>query len=220
MAKSDARTRPATDETVEMNRDGVIRDLDVAPTPAPPTVHRSTRRPLGIHPVPLLAAAGGLALVLAVVLLAAGALIGGLLGLAVALAALGLFAGGVRREPDAPAADHTLRAAGRVRALAWLAAVTGRASAGASWELLRIRRRQHALRRELKATLAPLGEAVHRGDDERADALKLTAAALEQQLDETKRAASEVIAATRRELERQRTGIEPTEALPRSREER
>jgi hypothetical protein len=202
-----------------MRRDPVAADLEIASEPTPPTVHFSHRRPMGIHPVPLLGIGGSVALIVAIVLLAGGSVLGGLLVLVFAAASLALFAGGVRREPHAPAAEPTRRAAGRLRSLAGLATVTSREWAGASWQLLRIRRRQDALRGELNATLALLGEAVHHDDDERARELKQRAATLERQLNESERAASAVVATARRELKRERIGMGATEAFSALRED-
>lgn len=213
MAKSDARTRQGGDETLEMDAGTVVPDLDIRPQPAPPTLHRSHVRPFGAHPVPLLGGVGGLALVAAVVLLADGAIVGGLVVLILAIPVLGLFVGGVMREPEAPVARPTLRAVDRGRSVGRLVSVISRTWGGASFELVRIRLRRYRLRRELKASLEPLGEAVHHGDRERADAFKRRAAALESELVETERENAAVIGRVRREIERERTGIEPTEAL-------
>jgi hypothetical protein len=95
----------------------------------------------------------------AIVLLAAVSAIAGLLVLVFAAALLGLFACGVRGDPYAPAAKPVLSASGHLRSRAGFATVTGREWTRAGWHLVRIRRRQHALRRELKSTLAPLGDA-------------------------------------------------------------
>lgn len=200
-----------------MNPEPVARDPAGAPRVAsrefPPGVHHAHRRPLGSHPVPVLALLGGLALLGATILLAGGALIGGLILLGIAIASITLFIGGVRREPDAPMAGTTLRAAHRLRAAAALTVVGVRAWARAGVNLLRIRRQQMRLRSELKAGLAPLGEAVRDDDQPRADALKQEAAALEQQLSETDRAASAAIAAARHEIDREKATSEPTEVL-------
>ena len=111
MTKPATHTRPVADETLEMNPDALEPDLEVASLPSPVTVHRTHRRPLGAHPVPLLGGAGSVALLVAIVLLAAGSAIAGFLVLVFAAALPGL-AGGVRREPDAPAAKPMLSASG------------------------------------------------------------------------------------------------------------
>jgi ABC-type phosphate transport system auxiliary subunit len=160
---------------------------------------------------------GGLALPVAVILLAAGALVDGfiLLGLATALLVLCLV--GLRREPHMPAARLILQALDRLRSLAALTVVTVRASVGAAVNLLRIRHRRRQLDSELDDRMAPLGEAVYREDQQRAQALKRQAAELEHELDEAQREATSVIGHARREIEQERAALEPTQALPRVR---
>lgn len=219
MADPASRADPADGETREMNADAVAPELKLASRPSHVTVHRSHRRPLGAHPVPLLGAAGSVLLLVAIVLMASGSIVAGLAVLVIAAALFGLFAGGVRREPGAPAAEPAVRAAGRLQSLAAFAGVATRAWTGAGWQLVRIRRRQHALRRELRATLAPLGEAVHRDDELQAGTLKRKAATLELKLDEGEREAAALLTAVRQRLERERAGIETTHALSVSRED-
>jgi multidrug resistance efflux pump len=163
--------------------------------------------------VPLLGGAGSVALLVAIMLLASGALVAGLILLVLAIVLLALFVGGVRREPETPTARLTLMAAHRSGTLARLCVVTIRARGRAGADLLRIRRRQHQLRSELKASLAPLGEAVHHDDQPRAQALKEKARELEQALSQTEHEASLAIAAARQEIERERATSAATEAL-------
>jgi hypothetical protein len=201
-----------------MNPDpAILPDAPLVSSAAPgesrPAVQQVYRRPLGVHPVPLLAGIATLALLLAIILLAAGALVAGLFCLGAAIALLTLFFAAVRRAPDAPGAPLVLRAVHRLRTLAGLLAVTVRAWARAAIDLTPIRRRQQRLRRELKARLAPLGEAVHHDDQRRTQTLKQQAAEIEQKLSATEREASGVIAATRHAIESERATIEPTQAL-------
>lgn len=213
-------TRLATDETLEMNAGPVVPESSHRARRAlgesRSAIHVSHRQPFGIHPVPLLGALGGGALFVAVILLASGSLAAGLVILAIALVCLVLFSGGIRREPEAPGASPALRATTRVRALAGLAAVTARACARAGLDLMRIHRRRALLRTQLKANLAPLGEAVHRDDQTRAHALKQHAAELEQELGQTERDAAAVVDAARRQIELERTAGEPTEVFTKS----
>ncbi|HJS93171.1 MAG TPA: hypothetical protein VJ741_02835 [Solirubrobacteraceae bacterium] len=202
-----------------MSAGPVVADPTVTPSvptaTSAPVVHRAHHRPLGIHPVPLLGALAALALLLAIILLAVGSLVAGLIMLGIAVASFSLFAGGVRREPDAPAGRVVLRTTHRARALAGLIAVALRAWARAALDLIRIRGRQQRLRRSLKANLAPLGEAVHQDDQQRAQALKQKAAEIDQQLTQAERDASAVIVEARRQIEHERSTIEPTQALAR-----
>ena len=167
-------TRLQDGETLEI-KPGPLRHSRVPAgvlTESPPAIHQVHRRPMGVHPVPLLGAFGAVGLILAIVLLANGSLVAGLILLGLAIAASALFFGGVSREPDAPAAAFFLRAGNRVRALSGMAGVGARAWMRAALELTRIRLRQLRLRRELKAGLAPLGDAVRQGDDRDLSALR------------------------------------------------
>jgi hypothetical protein len=81
-------------------------------------------------------------------------------------------------------------------------------------ELVRIRARQQRLRRRLRATLRPLGEAVHREDQVRTQALREQARAIEDQLAELERRASAVSAAAHKAAERERETLQPTRSIP------
>ena len=210
MPKSAFRTRPRGEETVELGPDAFVPAPEIRSEPAPPTVHRSHRRPFGVHPVPLLGGVGGVALVVAIVLLAGGAIVGGLIFLMLAVPMLGLFAGGIMREPDAPAAGRSLQLLRRIRSISGFLAVGVRAEGRAGVGLARVRSRQHHLRRELKATMAPLGEAVHNRDEPRADALERRATRLERELEQLDDEASRLTAEVRDELARERATIQPT----------
>lgn len=213
MPRSAFRSRPPGYETVELNPEGVVPAPKLAPDPAPPTVHLSHRRPFGAHPVPLLGGAGGVALLVAIVLLASGAIVGGLVLLMLAVPLLGLFAGGVIREPGAPVAGRSLRLIRRLRSLAGFLAVGVRTEGRAGVGLARLRSRQLQLRRELKATMAPLGEAVHRGDQPRADALARRARKLERELELLDGEASRLTAEAREDIANERATIQPTRSF-------
>ncbi len=209
-------TRLAAGETLEMNPAPVVNDPSVAngtAEPGPPAVHYAHRRPLGAHPVPLLGGLGSLALLLAIILLATGWLVAGLVLLALATALLTLYAGGVRHDRDAPTAGLSLAAADRARSLAGLVLASGHAWSHAGIRLLGIRSRQRRLRAELKAHLTPLGEAVHHDEHQRAQALRQQAAELEHQLNKAEEDASAAIADARQEVEQHRRTIQPTEAF-------
>ena len=107
-----------------------------------------------------------------------------------------------------------MRAGNRVRALSGLAAVGARALARPGLELARIRLRQARVRRELKAGLAPLGDAVRQGDQGRADALKRSATEMEHELGQLEREASAAVAAARGAFAREQATLEPTRRLP------
>jgi hypothetical protein len=211
-------TRLVAGETLEMNPEPVLADPMLVQRPAhadsEAAIHQVHRRPLGIHPLPLLGALGAGSFVLAIVLLATGLLVPGLILFGLTFAFLVLFVGGVRREPDAPAARVTRRTTARLVSLAGVEALAVQVWVRAGFDLLRIRGRRMRLRSRLKATFAPLGQAVQSGDQPRVEALKAQAAELELRLGETEREASAVIAAARERIGRERAPIEPTEPIP------
>lgn len=178
-------------------------------------IHQVHRRPAGLHPVVPLGVLGVLGLVFAIVLLAVGSLVAGLIVLCLASGALALWFGGIRGEPLAPGAKHTLRALNRFRALFALGAVGVRAWTRADLELAKIHLRRIQLRRQLKACLAPLGEAVHRGDQTRAQALRELATGIERDLGELEQQVSAVTGAARARLARERESVAPTRSFSR-----
>jgi hypothetical protein len=220
MPKSAAPTRPGRGETLprqgetlELQPHEVVSDFDVALEPARPTLHRSHHRPLGAHPVPLLGAVGGVALLIAIILLAGGTIVAGLVVMMLAVPVLGLFVGGVMREPDAPVAGRSLQLIHRARSFAGFLAVGVRAEGRAGFGLARVRSRQHQLRRELNATMAPLGEAVHSGDRPRAEALDRRATDLERELEQLDDEASRLTGEAREQVASERSTIQPTRTL-------
>jgi RNA polymerase subunit RPABC4/transcription elongation factor Spt4 len=208
-------TRSTAGETLELPLDVVSASPEVAAAPgeSPPMVYQVQRRPLGIDPVPLLGGAGGVALLVAIILFASGSSIGGVIVLILSLALLTLFFAAVERQPETRTAQATRIAVDRVRSLLRLAAVTALARSHAGLGLLRIRRRQQRIRSQLQGRLKPLGEAVHQGDHRRAELLKQQATELERRLGEAELEASAVLGAARTEIGRERRTVEPTQAL-------
>jgi hypothetical protein len=163
--------------------------------------------------VVLLGALGILGLLLAIILFATGSLVAGLILLGLAVGALALWIGGIRQDPEAPGAKPALRALNRTGSLMALAAVGTRAWSHAGLELIKIRQRRMHLRRQLKAGLRPLGEAVYRGDEARAEVLRSRATDIERELGELEARASSVTAAARAQLAREHASVEPTRSL-------
>jgi hypothetical protein len=176
-------------------------------------VYQVHRRPLGIHPVPLLGGVGSVALFAAIILFASGSSVGGLIVLSLSYVLLMFFFSAVKREPDTQTARFARTVVDRVRSLLTLAAVTAGAWSRAGLGLLRIRRRRLRLRSELQDRLKPLGEAVYRGDHQLAEVLKEQAAELERKLGETELEASAVRGAARKEIDREHATVQPTQAL-------
>lgn len=177
----------------------------------PTTVHHVHRRPLGLSPPPLLAAIAAVSLVIALSLLIIGSWIAGILFLAGSGLAAGLFLVAIRREPDEQASRLAVSAAGRADGFARLTAVTLRASTREGLELAKLWARRRRLRFELRRQLAPLGEAVHRDENDRVERLKAQADELDQALRETDLRASEAIAALRGQIERERATSQSTQ---------
>ena len=192
--------------------------LDIGPTQHEfaPTIHRVYRRPLGagLGPAPLLGALSALALLAGLVLLFTGSVIVGLIVLALTLALIALFRAATRSEPDSQAARLAGVAEDRARSGTRLAAATGRAWSRAAPEIVRIRMRQQRLHRELKAKLQPLGEAVHRGDQERVQELKAQTSELESAIRKADHEAALVRDELEHDVERERATSTRTEALP------
>jgi hypothetical protein len=129
------------------------------------------------------------------------------------LASTALFRVATENDPNSHTARLARIAEERARGRARLAAVTGRAWSRAAPELVRIRARQQRLHRELDSRLAPLGEAVRRGDDQRVQSLKAEASRLEHAIAEAQRDQSAVREALEHDVEHERAPIARTEAL-------
>ena len=203
----------AVDPVLESTRAEESRlQPDPSVNPAP-SVHRVERRPLGVPPLPLL---GGLtlgALVLSIVLWSVVGWIPGFGLLVVTVALAGLFWAGVRKQPESRTSRTLAGLTVRTRdGSAFLAAGTRTWSrTGARVVSLRWRRLQ--LKRELHHRLRPLGDAVHQGDEARAETLKSETADLQQRLDELGAREQAVVSSARSEIERDRAPVQPTQAF-------
>lgn len=176
-----------------------------------PRVHQVHRRPFGLGPVPLL---GGLAaglLLLAILLFAVGSWVPALFMLAVSAALVALLIVALEREPDARSAQVAFRAVDRARWWARFAALAIRVWSRAGLQLARIRGQRLRLRAELRQRLTPLGEAVYREDQNRAEVLKAQASDLSQALGAADAEAAVVLGAARERVERERVAREESE---------
>lgn len=187
--------------------------LAAAPTSAP-SLHRSQRGPLGLAPLPLLGSLSALAILIAIVLLATGSWLPGLIMLALAAELVALFLSGARREPDAPISRGVSRVGVRLRDSASFAAAALGTWSGAGTEVLRVRWRRRRLARDLRRQMAPLGEAVHREDESRVRDLRTVANRLQRELDLTEQREAEILSRAQSELERERAPVQATEVLP------
>jgi hypothetical protein len=199
----------------EPPRDGETEDMLPARGPqSPPTIHRVSRRPLGIAPVALIGAALTAVVILAIILLALGSWVAGIILLASSLLLLALLLVALEWEPEDPAARLVVTAADRARSRTRLISVAARAWSRAGLAVMRIRQRRYQLRWQLRRELEPLGEAALRGEQERAERLKARAREIDQAIREADRARAEAVGAARAEIERERATSDATQAIP------
>lgn len=185
----------AADETLELPARRRLRRPQGGPS-----LHRAQRRPLGLEPLALLAGFETAGLLATVILFAIGAWIGGAILLAVSLVVLSLCVTAAHREPEAPLSRVILRGVDRVRSATRVAVVTIGTWVRAIVRLARVKQRRQRLRHELHRQLRPLGEAVYRGDDQRARALKAQARRIEHALAETERERVRLVQRVRTQL--------------------
>jgi hypothetical protein len=108
----------------------------------PTTVHQIQRQPLGLEPPQLLGGLSAMAVVVAVVLFAAGASIAGVFLMIVALTLAALLLAAVRREPQSPSARVVGRGSDRAVSLTKLTLVAAREWLRAILKLLDHARRE------------------------------------------------------------------------------
>jgi hypothetical protein len=213
----DETINSAPNETVDSGpaRDGDTEDMmPVRGVQSPPTIHRVSRRPMGVGPVRLLGGGLVLALLLAIVLIAVGAWVVGVVLLACALILVALLLVAVEHEPDDPAAQAAITAADRARSQTRLIGVAARAWSRAGLAVVRFRQRRYRLRWRLRRQLEPLGEAAFRGDEARVERLRGQAQRMEEALRQTERETAAAVQAARDEIERERAFSERTQSLP------
>lgn len=205
------------DETINAARprDGETEDmLPARGIQSPPTIHRVSRRPLGLAPVRLLGGGLLLALLLAILFIALGSWPVGIVLLACAVVLVALLLVAVEREPDDPAAQAAIIAADRARSQTRLIGVAARAWSRAGLAVVRFRQRRYRLRWRLRRQLEPLGEAAYRGDEDRVEVLKAQARRMEEALRQAERETAAAVQAARAEVERERAFSDPTRSLP------
>jgi hypothetical protein len=210
----DARFCPGCGRRTDLAADEAApADLPVEePGEVPVTVREVEPQYFGLGAPALVFGVAVVLLVLAVLLLALGNWVAGLLLLAAAFLLLPAFLAGVRRWPDSAIAQLSLRTADRARDEASVAAETISTWSRAGREVVRRRREQFQLRRELDDKLRQLGRSVLDADR---NTPTLTAEARE--LDERLRASEQELAETletaRRRVRSERAAIASTEVL-------
>lgn len=151
-------------------------------------------------------------LVVAVALLAVGNWVAGLLLLAAAFLLLPAFLAGVRRWPESAIARLSLRTADRARDEASVAAEAISTWSRAGREVVRRRKEQFGLRRELDDKLRELGRSVLDADGS-TPALTAEARELDERLRASEQELAETLASARRHVRSERAAISSTEVL-------
>jgi hypothetical protein len=188
-------------------------ELRAGPVAYPPSFHAERHELPGLGSPVLTGGVATLALACAIVLFAFGAVVGGLILLALAAAFLALFASAVRREPESQLVRISRRSVVLTRMRGRFVLVSARARCRSALELLKLRGRQLRLRSELRGQMRPLGEAVYDGREQHASALKANAGGLAEELRNAERQASEVLDSMREEIERERAASDRTRVL-------
>jgi hypothetical protein len=178
------------------------------------SVHEAHRQPLGLSPAAFLGTLSLATFLLVLVLLITGVWIGAIIALGILTALMSLLIPAVRHDPESRAARTARRGLIQTTGTARFAAVATRTWTDAGISLLHLKRERLHLRRQLDSRLAPLGEAVHRGDQARAQELNAQADRLEHELTEIDRLVAAIIDDARRTVEREKANAQLTEALP------
>lgn len=181
---------------------------------SPPKIHRVSRRPLGIGPVPLLGAGLLAALLLAIVLSVVGSWLAGAVVVVGASVVAALLLVAVGQEPDDPAMQAAVSAARRAGSRTRLLGVAARAWSRAALAIVRFRQRRYRLRWRLRRQLQPLGEAAYRGEEDRVELLSAQARQMEEALRQAELETASAVEAARAEIERERAPAAPTRSLP------
>ena len=182
----------------------------------PSAVAAPERHVFGLAPPGLVLALAVGGLVVAIVMFAVGHWVAGVVLLLVALGLGALLASTVRQVPDGRVAQAVTRARADARGRAGLAWVSLVSWLGAGREVVRLRRARLDLRREQKALIHALGDAVYRGDLAQAAMLKGEVRARAERIEECERKLAAALAAARERVGRERRTIQPTKVFTRS----
>src|SRR5262249_41621458 len=131
----------------------------------------------------------------------------------VGLGLAALFMATARRLPQGRLARAATGSSDGARRWAWFAWVSLASWLSAGREGVRLRGRQHRLRREQRELVRALGEAVYRDDEQRAEKLKTEARARGEEIDTCARQLRLALEAARERVGRERVTIQPTQAL-------
>jgi hypothetical protein len=211
----DARFCPGCGRRTELDADAPAPDdlpVEERESEVPVTVREVEPQYFGLGAPAFVFGVAVVLLVLAVVLLALGNWVAGLLLLAAAFLLLPAFLAGVRRWPESTIAQLSMRTADRARDEASVAAETISTWSRAGREIVRRRREQFQLRRELDEKLRALGRSMLDADRS-TPALTAAARELDERLRTSERELAETVAAARKRVRSERAAIASTKVL-------
>ena len=178
---------------------------------SPVQVERASPRWFGVAPPTLLLLLCVATAALAVVLLALGSWIPGLLVLGLTLLLVAAFLEAGRRKPDAEVVKTSVAAVDSVRARAGFAADSWRTRSTARKEVLRRRNELLRLEARREELVRALGEATYRGDP--GTGVRSELAALDEQRSRLDREIADVAARAQERVVEGRLQVQPTEVV-------
>ena len=196
--------------SVEPDRRGTAEPPQEA---AAPRVRLESAEPriFGLVPPALALALGIGALAVAIVVLASGALVAGLIWIAAGAVLIALALDASRRWPASTLPRLAVRAADGAGRHFGLARVTAGAWGEASRRIVSMRHEIRALRSEREQRVAELGEAAYREDQNEMQRLRERIAAIEQRIEACEREMDEALAGARERVKKEKVSVRPTE---------
>jgi hypothetical protein len=172
---------------------------------------RAEPRYYGVTPATLLLVLAGVALTLAVVLLATGRWPLGLILLGASVLLVLLFLEAVRRRPTGPVARSTAEALDAFRARAGVAADSLATRGRAARRVITLRRELQRMAVVRAQLLFELGDAVYRGDEQATETAREQVKELDELAAQREAEMEAVVARAQERLQRRRLEIQPTE---------
>lgn len=190
-------------------------ELPAGDRPLPASYARAEPRLFGVFPPLLVLVVGLTLLVAAIVSLALGEWVYGVLLLVLALPLLALHASHARRDPADPLTRASAAVLDRVRGWTMYAGTAVRAWTGAGGRIAELRLELARLRRERQRAINALGAAAYRRDERDEAELLERLASLDSAIGERERAAHEEIQRARAEVRSSRVPVHATQELSR-----
>ena len=184
----------------------------VTPRDVPIDVQHAEPRYFGLGTPVFVLGAAAIVFVIGIVLIATGAVVVGLVALAVAACLLPVFLAGARRWPETRVAQMGVSTADRVRDEAGVAVESVSAWTRAGRDVARLRKDQYRLRRERDAKVRELGVSFY-SDDGRANELKASAKELDERMAANERELQRAVAGARRHTRKGRATVVATEVI-------